>query len=205
MTINLTGYRAVESHLFVRIEIDEYRTSPTGGYTAQVLRFSDMLTPFTINSESYLGIGRLMSITSSSSELRVSGGELTITISGIPNTSIYEILNSKIKGCPVRIYRAFFDPSNGQLLSIAGNPLGRYRGFINNYSLQEEYDNSTRTASNTLSLVCASAVDVLQNKINGRKTNPESFKRSSSLGDNDLSMNRVPNLENATFNFGAPQ
>lgn len=201
MTINLTSYDAIQSNLFVRIQVDEYATTP-GSYSQEVLRFSDLNTAFTINDEEYVGTGRLMSITPSSSEIRVSGGELTITLSGIPNTSIAEIIHSKIKGCPVRIYRAFFDSATGEFLSIAGNPLGRYRGFVNNYSLNEEYDNDTRTSSNTLVLVCSSAVDVLNNKISGRKTNPESEKK---FYPNDLSMDRVPNLENATFNFGAPK
>jgi hypothetical protein len=161
-----------------------------------------MLTPYTINSESYLGLGKLMSISSSSSELRVSGGELIITLSGVPNSSIYEIVNSKIKGSPVRVYRGLFNAATGAFLSIAGNPIGRFNGFVNNYSLSEDYDNSTRTSSNTLVLTCTSVVDVLDNKIAGRKTNPSSQKK---YYPNDLSMDRVPNLEKATFNFGAPK
>lgn len=202
MSLDLTSYAAVQSNLFVRIQVDEYRTSASGSYTSQVLKFSDMLTPYTINSEEYTGLGKLMSITSSKSELRVSSGELTITLSGIPNTAIAEIVNSKIKGCPVRIYRALFNANTNELLAVSPNPLGRYRGFVNNYSLNEEYDADARTASNTLVLVCASSVDVLQNKIAGRKTNPESQKR---YYPSDISMDRVPNLENATFDFGAPK
>jgi hypothetical protein len=201
MTINLTSYGAIESHLFVRIQVDEYRTSTIYPYSEQVLRFSDRLTPFTINEEEYIGLGKLMGITSSSSEIRVSAADLTITISGIPTNSIGEIVNSKIKGCPVKIYRALFDAETGAYLDIEGNPLGRFRGFVNNYSLNEEWDNTTKTASNTLVLTCSSAVNVLQNKVAGRKTNPESQKR---FYPNDVSMDRVPNLENSTFNFGAP-
>lgn len=202
MAINLSTYSSIQSHLFVRIQVDEYRTTPTGGYTSQVLRFSDRRTPFTINGEEYIGVGNLMGITSTSSELRVSGNELTITLSGIPNSSIYEIVNSKIKGCPVRIYRAVFDAVTGNLLTIDGNPMSRFRGFVNNYMLSEEYDVATRTSSNTLVLTCKSTVDVLMNKISGRKTNPESQKL---FYPTDVSMDRVPNLENATFDFGAPK
>ena len=202
MTINLTSYGAIESHLFVRIQVDEYRTSTIYPYSEQVLRFSDRLTPFTINDEEYIGLGKLMGVTSSSSEIRVSAADLTITISGIPTNSIGEIVNSKIKGCPVRVYRALFDAATGAYLDIEGNPLGRFRGFVNNYSLNEEWDNTTKTATNTLVLTCASAVSVLQNKIAGRRTNPESQKK---FYPNDLSMDRVPNLENSTFNFGAPK
>lgn len=202
MTINLTSYAAIESHLFVRIQIDEYRTIPTNPYSEQVLRFSDRLSPFTINEEEYIGLGKLMGVTSSSSEIRVSGADLTITVSGIPTNSIGELIHSKIKGCPVRVYRALFDAHTGAYLDIEGNPLGRFRGFVNNYSLNEEWDNSTKTATNTLVLTCASAVSVLQNKIAGRRTNPESQKQ---FYPTDLSMDRVPNLENSTFNFGAPK
>lgn len=201
-TPDLTAYSAIQSNLFVRIQVSEYRTDPSSGYTANVLRFSDLLTPYTINSESYVGLGRLMSITSSASEIRVSPGELTITLSGIPNSSIYEILHSKLKGSPVRVYRVLFDPNTGQKIDIAGNPLGRFRGFVNNFSLNEEYDTAARTASNTLVLTCASSVGVLEQKTSGRKTNPQSMKR---FYPTDVSFDRVPNLENATFDFGAPK
>lgn len=200
-SINLQSYKSIQSNLFVRIQIDEYSDTAGGPYAPEVLRFSDLNTTFEINGESYVGAGNFMGITSTSSEIRASGGEITISLSGIPNTSIAEIVNSKIKGAPVRVYRAFFNAATGAFLNITGNPAGRYRGFINNYSLNEEYDPVTKTSSNTLVLVCSSAVEVLSNKINGRRTNPESQKR---LYPNDLSMDRVPTLENATFNFGAP-
>lgn len=200
MTINLISYKSIQSNLFVRIEVDEYRTSSSGSYTSEVLKFSDLITPYTLNSEVYSGLGKLMSVTSSSSELRISGNEVTITISGIPTNSINEIVNSKIKGCPVTIYRVLFDSTTGEFLNITGNPLQRFNGFINNYSLNEDYDIQGRIASNTIVLTCSSIVDILDNKISGRKTNPGSQKR---FYPNDNSMDRVPNLENTTFNFGA--
>lgn len=201
MTINLSSYTSIQSNLFVRIEVPEYTTDGVT-FTSEVLRFSDLNTSYTINDEVYLGAGNLLSITSSTSELRPSGSDVTISLSGIPNTSIAEIVKSKIKGCAVRIYRVLFDASTGEYLDIEGNPLGRFRGFVNNFSLTEEWDNLTRTSSNTIVLTCSSSASVLQNKVSGRKTNPESQKK---FFPNDLSMDRVPNLENSTFNFGAPQ
>ncbi len=196
----LNSYTSIQSNLFVRIEIDDYRTSPSASYTSQVLRFSDARNNYDINGETYTGLGNLLAITSSVSELRVSSGELTITVSGIPNTSIAEIVNSRIKGCPVIIYRGIFDPTTGAPLDIPVNPLDRYRGFVNSYSLQEDYDVATRTATNTIALICNSSVDVLENKIAGRKTNPSSQK---SFYPSDISMDRVPTLKGATFDFGA--
>ena len=202
MTINLTSYESIQSNLFVRIEIDEYRTTPSGSYTSEILRFSDKLTAFTINSESYLGLGKLMSITSSTSEIRASGGELMISIAGIPNSAISEIVNSKIKGAPVNVYRALFNSSTGAFLSITGNPMNRYQGFINNYTLSESWDQDTRTSSNTITFTCASTVDVLQRKLAGRKTNSTSQNK---YFPTDVSFDRVPNLVGSTFNFGAPE
>lgn len=200
--MDLSAYPTLQSNLFIRIQIDEYRTTSSGSYTSQVLRFSDLNVSKTINSETYLGAGNLMSISSTNSDISASGSELTITLSGIPNTSIAEIINSKIKGSSVIVYRGLFDSTTGNLLSIAGNPLGRFNGFVNNYSLNEEYDNNTRTSSNTLVLTCSSSVSILSNKVAGRRTNPRSQK---SFYASDLSMDRVPNLVNAYFDFGAPK
>lgn len=200
-TPDLTSYKSIQSNLFVRIAIDEYRATSGAGYTSQVLTFSDMLTPYTINGESYLGVGRLMSISETSSELRVTGNTLTVTLSGIPNSNIYEIINSKIKGSSIKVYRVLFNPTTGQALSITGNPMGRFDGFINNYSLNEDYDPMAKTATNTLVLTCASKIDLLANKVAGRRTNPESQKK---YFPTDPSMNRVPSLVDSDFNFGAP-
>jgi hypothetical protein len=194
-------YDAIQSNLFVRLNIKDYRTSSSGSYTNTVLRFSDSNTSFVIDGETYTALGNLLSITNSSSELRVSSGELTITISGIPNSSIAEIVNSKIKGSPVTVFRALFDPTTGDTTDITG-PFGRYVGFVNNYSLQEEYDVDSRTATNTLVLICNSSVDVLSNKFAGRRTNPASNRL---FFPNDAAMDRVPNLKDTEFNFGAAQ
>jgi len=199
----LINYKSIQSNLFVRIKIDEWRANSTDAYEEKILRFSDKNSSFVINGETYLGLGGFVSITSSESEIRASEAELTITLSGIPNSSILEILNSKIKSSEVTVYRGLFDAATGTLLNfIPVNPLGRYKGFVNNYSLQEDYDPATRTSTNTLVIVCASAVSILENKFAGRKTNPRSQK---AFYPNDAAMDRVPALENSVFNFGVPK
>lgn len=197
--LNLTSYKSITSNLFVKVEIDEYRTGTSGSYTSQTLTFSDRLTATTIDGVTYTGLGNLLSITPSSSEIRVSDQELSIAISGIPNTSIAEIVNSKIKGSKVTVYRGLFDSSTGNLISIAGNPMGRYRGYVNNYTLTEEWDSESRTSSNTILLICNSLVDILSRKIAGRRTNPDSAKR---YFPSDLGMDRVPTLADEYFDFG---
>lgn len=199
MSINLSSYSAIQSNLFVRINVTQYSTTPGGPYTTQVLRFSDRHEAYTLDGESYSGLGNLVDISQANSELRVTGDELNITISGIPNTSIAEIVNSKIKGSNVIVKRVIFNPTTNTALAIAGNPVGRFQGYVNNVTLQEEFNIEGRASSNSLILTCSSVIDVLGNKVAGRRTSPSSQNR---FFPNDRSMDRVPTIENAYFDFG---
>lgn len=199
---DISTYSSVESHLFVRIDIDDYRTTSGGAYSSTVLRFSDSRNSHTINGETYTPLGKLLAITSTAKELRPSPGELTITLIGIPNTALGEILYSRIKGSPVEIYRDFFNPTTGSVLAVDYAPFGRFKGYITNYSVQEEFSVDARDSSVTISLTCASLVETLSNKVVGRRTNPQSQK---SFYPTDLSMDRVPTLKDAVFDFGVPK
>jgi|TARA_R100000951_G_C2638656_1_gene180149 hypothetical protein len=195
---DLTSYQSVHTSLFVRLQIDEYRTTSGGAYSQQVLRFSDHFEDYTYNTELYQNVGNFLSISASKSELRASNNEVSVTLSGIPDASIAEIIHSKIKGAPIDIYRGFFDTSTEALI---GSLYGRFRGYVNNYSLEEDYDVDSRSATNLIILECASTSSVFDNKVVGRRTNPQSNKL---YYPNDTSMDRVPNLQDQTFNFGAP-
>lgn len=188
--LNLSTNYSLQSNLFVKITLP-----------SSTLLFSDRLDTVTINGDSYSGLGKLMAITGSNSEIRTSGQEVTITLSGIPNSSISDIVNSNIKGASVKIVRGLFNDIDGLFLSgLAGNPMTRFQGYVNNLGLEEEYDIENRNSSNTLILSCASNVDILGGKISGRKTNSESQKK---YFPNDISMDRVTALENSYFDFGA--
>jgi len=202
MTLNLSAYKSLQSNLFVKIECPYYKDTSSATPVAHNFLFSDKLGSYTISSigETYVGLGSLLSITSSNSEIRTSSGELTITISGVPNSSIAEIMNSRIKGSKVTVRRALFDTSSGALAAVDGNPMIRFVGFINNLALDEEYDLENRNSTSTIVLSCASVVDILDKKVSGRKTNDSSMKKYFA---SDLSMDRVASLESSYFNFGA--
>lgn len=193
MALDLSAYKAINSNLFVRINFS---------YISTVVRLSDRLTATTIDGESYTAAGNLLGITSSSSDLKNPENEITITIAGIPTTAITDILNARIKGSSVKIYRAFFDATTDTLLSIAGNPAGRFSGIITNYAMTEEYDTNARTATNTISLICSNTVSVMANTYKGRRTNPIDQKK---FYPSDDGMDRVPSLVGAYFDFGAPR
>lgn len=202
MALDFSSYSSVESGLFVKIVCTYYKATPAASPTTQNLLFSDLNRTVTVDGASYTGLGNLMGITSSSTEMKVTNNDVTITITGIPNTSISEIINSRIKGSRVTIYRGFYNSTTGIILPVAGNPMIRYSGIVNNYGLSEEYDVESRTASNTISLMCSSFLDILGNTAKGRRTNPEDEKR---FFPSDVSMDRVPALNRSNFNFGAAQ
>lgn len=183
--IDLSSHKSIQSNLFVRIDAD-----------GTVLRFSDLLTSLTIDGESYVGLGNFLGVTSTSSELSATGDTLTITITGIPNTSITEVMGLTLKGAEVKLYRRVANASTG--VQIA-NPFVRFRGFVSNFSLQEEHDVAMRSSSNTILIECANYMEMMGRKFAGRRTNPVSEKK---FYPSDLSMDRVPALESFSFDFG---
>ena len=202
MTINLSSYTSIGSGLFVRIECNKYRTTSSGSFSTEVFKFSDQVLTWNIDGENYLGLGQLLSISETVSEIKGSSNEVQISVSGIPNANITEIINSRIKGSSVEIYRVIFDSASHQVLSISGNPAGRFFGQVNNYSISEEYDIDQRTATNTITFICSGVLDILANTTKGRRTNPQDQKF---YHPSDLSMDRVPTLVGTYFDFGAPK
>lgn len=190
-TPDLSSYRVIQSNLFVKIELD---------YTSETLLFSDNRDTVTIGSDSYIGLGELMGVTASASDLKSTDSQVTITVSGIPNASLTQIMNSRIKGSRVTIYRVFFNPVTRDPLAIAGNPAGRFSGFVNNYSLTEELTPESRSGTNTITIECTGLMSILANTSKGRRTNPEDQKFYYST---DTCFDRVPGLVGAYWNFGA--
>lgn len=198
----LQDYNAVETGLFVKLVVENYRTTPAGAASTQTLTFSDYHREVIITPDLYLPLGGLVSIGASRSEIRSSGDSIKIGISGIPNSSLQEILYSDIKGSTVSVYRGFFDVETGNILPIAGNPAGRFFGYVNNYSIEEELNVAELSGTHTITLECASYINLLKTFVNGRRTNPVDQKL---LYPGDTSFDRVPNLVGSNYNFGAPK
>lgn len=189
--LNLSSFPSIQTNLFIKI------VTPTG-----TEYFSDYYKAYTINGELYNGLGVLLGVTETEDNLRAAPGSLDITLSGIPQNFVAQILSSKLKGSPVTIYRAFFDATTGQLLSVGENPAGKFRGIVNNFSIQDDLTMGETLGTMTLIIECTSYIELLQNKIAGRKTNPIDQKK---YFPSDLSMDRVPNLTKSNYDFGAPK
>lgn len=195
----LADYDSIRTAIFVKIDVDYYWTSASG-WVFQELAFSDHAHEYTFGGTTYTALGDLMSITGFNAELAPSGSPLTITLNGIPDVSIEAITKSKLKSSPVLVYRGFFDTDNQLIAGLPfANPLQRYSGYLNNYSLNEDWDPVSKTSTNTMTLDIGSNIDVVQRKVAGRRTNPRSMAR---YYPSDESFSRVPALQNQKINFG---
>lgn len=186
--IDLTSYSSLESAILVKWAVPNFSTA----------YLSDYNIPLTFGSDNYTNIGNLLSVSSVASELKPSKGELTIGLSGVPTNSISDLMAQEIKGSEIWIYRAYFNSQDHQPLSLGGgNTQLHFKGIVTNYSISDDIDLGSGIATSTITLTCNSAVEILSNKYNGRRTNQADFP-----GVSDMS--RVQALANSNFNFGAP-
>lgn len=188
--MNLGSYKNIQSNLFISINIP--------GYGA--LNFSDYHKAYTLNGTNYTALGQLLSVSATRSNLKTTNEEVAIVISGIPTNRISDILATKFKGSSVSILRAFFDPVTAQLLSITGNPLGKFQGIVSNYDITDGLSMGTQQGNIILTITAVSFIDQLNTKLAGRKTSPSDELK---FYPGDHSMDRVVTVANSNFNFGA--
>ena len=190
--IDLRSYKSVSIATLVKWAVPNFDTA----------YISDYSTLLSDGTNTYTNIGTLLGVSSTVSELTSSPGEITVSLSGIPTGSITDILNEEIKGSNIEIYRAYFNPQTYQGIDfVPGGSLNNsttvFKGIVTNYSISDSVDNGSGIAVSTITLTCASLVEVLSNKTSGRRTNPADFP-------GEASMDRVRALANSNFNFGAP-
>lgn len=194
-TLDLSAYNDIYTAYFVKIDIADYA----------VLRMSTHYKPYDIVEEdtiayTYTNLGDLVSITDSSASIRVNPEQITVTIAGIPVTSVATITEQAIKGSKIEVRKIYM---NGQTYQLIGSPIIKFKGIVENYFISEEYPTDRSTVSTSqIGLVCSTLFDLYENKRAGRRTNPLDQK---SYFPSDLSMDRVPTITGANFNFGAPR
>jgi hypothetical protein len=192
--MNLSSYSAIGSALLVKIAV-------TG---EPVTAFSTYWRNLTVGGVTYLGLGSLSSITETQNNIRATGQQLSIGISGIPVANVSLVKNSQLRGSPVEIYRLIFDPVTGEPLAIDDNPTGRFFGIVDSFSIDFSGDmqEATRSATSNITIQVASTVSQMENKVSGRRTSSDDMKK---YYPGDLSMDRVGSLARSNFNFGAPE
>lgn len=180
MLIDLNQYTSIRNNLYVKFSL------PSG----TTFRISDNTESYTLLGETYEPSGEFLSITPTTSDLSNPQNDVTITLSGIPDSNLSTFLNQKVKGTKIQIWRVITPKGAAPIIS------GRFTGYIMNYSITEEYDVSARTSKNTIGLICSTILAIMAKTTSGRKTNPTDF-----VGE--TSMDKVPTLVGAYFDFGA--
>lgn len=198
--MSLTNFTDVRSALLVKMDVNQLYPLNNPG----TLTFSDAAYDIEYDSLTYTGLGRLLSVSATSSELRTSSNQVTVTISGIPNSSTREIVESEFRNANIRIWRGFFTQTGEWIdaVSLPTNPVGKFKGFVNSISYFEEWDSVARTSTNTIQFDCQSFIDILAKKRAGRQTNPRSMKQ---FYPTDTSFDRVPTIAGSKWDFGVIQ
>jgi hypothetical protein len=190
--INLSSYDSLQTNIFVKISYPD----TTFDY------FSDYHREFSFGGDTYTGFGSLLSVAPTENNLRAAPMQVEVVLSGLPTTVIQNALASDLKGSFIEIFRAFFDAETGELLPVGENPAGKFRGVVNNFSIENNITMGDDTANVSILLECSSVLQYLENKIGGRRTNPLD---QQAYDPTDTSMKRVPSLARSNFDFGAPK
>ena len=180
---------AIKSAEFVKLTIYNDYTNPadTSTYT-----FSSAYKEELIDGSIYLPLGGLLQVGAQNRDLRVTAGDTMISLSGIDTNNIFVVLDSKIRGSEVEVWRVFYDDNN-----ILGNTYLRFTGIITSYGITE--DREGQGDNFTVGVAASSYKTVLSNRIAGRKTNEESWKV---FNPTDTSMDRVYAITGVDFDFG---
>jgi hypothetical protein len=123
-------------------------------------------------------------------------------LTGIDPTNIGIILGNQIKGSLIEIWRGFFDSNNQIITTPTQQFFKRYQGIINSVSISEDFNTEHRTRVATCSISCSSMRRILENRMSGMKTNQNAWQFV--YGTSETSMNRVSQIANTYFDFGAP-
>jgi hypothetical protein len=163
---------------------------------------SNLYKTLTWNGHEYQTMGSFLNMSEMQNDLRATNNQLSVSLSGIPvgddtPNFLNIVLNSKVKGSRIQVYRAFFNPNTMNIINV----YQRYNGYVSNYSLGENWDQDNRLVSNTISLQCSNINAIIEKQYAGRRTN---------IGDqqkyfpSDTGMYRVKLLADTQFDFGKP-
>lgn len=166
---------------------------------------SNLYGPITYQGNSYTQLGHFLALNEMQNDLKITNNQITVTLSGIPPSDGGDInymgivLNSRIKGSQIEISRVFFDTSTGAY--IPSQVYLRFKGYVSNYSVSENWDQDGKLVSNTVGILCSSINAIMERKYAGRRTNDQDQKKYFA---GDTGMYRVKELSDTEFDFGKP-
>ena len=150
----------------------------------------------TYDGNDYQYLGAFLGLSQIQEDLKTTNGDVNITLTGVPDDYISDVLAAKIKGGQAVVYRAFY---NDDYTLDSANVFQRFKGIITNYAIEEEMDILEGNQTATVSVSCASINTILENKIAGQRTNPEDRVK---FFPGDQTFKNVPDLMGVSFDFG---
>jgi len=158
------------------------------------------ITVSAVDANPFSGLGQLVKVGSAQRDIKSTANETTITLVGIDTANLALVLGADIKGSQVEMWHGFFDSSD-QLITTGGTG-GLYQffnGYINTFSISEQYYEEMRGYMGTITVSCSSIQLILQNRNAGRYTNDNSWQYFNA---GDTSMNRVNFIQTINYAFG---
>jgi len=191
-TINAVTGSQINHAEFVRLTV---------GNAATVYTFCNAAAPITVSGITFSNLGALLSVGDVQRDIKATSDDMTIALTGIDPTNVGIILSNDIKGSLVEVWRGFFDSNNQIITTPTTQFFKRYQGIINSVSITEDFNSEARTRIATCSISCSSMRRILENRLSGVKTNQSNWQF---IYSNDTSMDRVAEISNQYFDFGAP-
>ena len=177
---------------FIRI------TTPSATY-----RFTtapNNITVSAVDATAFDAVGILIKVGEAQRDIKSTANETSVTMTGIDTAMLGWVLGQDVKGSQIEMWHGFFDTS-GALITTGGSG-GLYQffnGFINSFSISEQWMEEVRMYVGTISVAASSIQLILQNRQAGRYTNNNSWQFYNS---GDTSMNRVSFIETINYQFG---
>lgn len=191
-TINAVTGSQINHAEFVRLTV---------GNAATIYTFCNAAAPITVNGITFSNLGALLNVGDVQRDIKATSDDMTISLTGIDSANVALILSSDIKGSLVEVWRGFFNSNNQIITTPTTQFFKRYQGIINSVSITEDFNSEARTRIATCSISCSSMRRILENRLSGVKTNQSNWQF---IYSGDTSMNRVSEISNTFFDFGAP-
>lgn len=160
------------------------------------------LTIPAIDSEPFDGLGALVSIGEVTRDIKSTANETSVTLVGLDTALLGWVLSQEIKGSQIEMWHGFFDTEGALITGGGSGGSGLYQyfnGFINSFSISEQWMEEIRQYVGTISVSASSIQIILQNRTAGRYTNDNAWQF---FNPGDVSMNRVAFIETINYFFG---
>ena len=168
---------------------------------AATYRFATTPTALTVTGiGTFDGLGALVGVGEIQRDIKSTANQTTLTLVGIDTALLGWVLSQDIKGSQITMWKGFFD-TDGNLITGGGTG-GLYQyfyGFVNNFSIGEQWMEEARMYVGTIAVSASSIQIILQNRVAGRFTNDQSWQFYNA---GDTSMNRVGYVSTIYYPFG---